>query len=330
MTNSTYARIDHNEIGPKAHTGNPLSIFGEGGLVATHTRIDHNYIHDIETGGPYPTMGCGYNPGGEAIRVGVSSLATLSSFTIIESNVFERCDGDPETISTKTSDNVIRYNTFRSNAGTISLRAGDRARVCGNVMLGASKVCSGGIRMCGNGHSVYDNYVEGVLGYTMELHAGDATHAPVVDAKVLFNTLLGEGKGAFVGADGTGTVIANNILTGKSGSLITFAGTTPPVGFVLSSNIAKTGGAVLGVSGAAWTTGLADVDPSFVARGELSVLGPASTNAIGHADKGHAFVGIDFDGQSRDNEPDIGADELATTPIVRVPLTASDVGPDAP
>ncbi|MGZ5967734.1 MAG: polysaccharide lyase 6 family protein [Polyangiales bacterium] len=325
MTNSDYARIDHNEIGPKAHTGNPLSIFGTGGAVATHTRIDHNYVHDLQTGGDYPSKGCGFNPGGEAIRVGVSSLMSLSAFTIVEYNLFENCDGDPELVSTKTSDNVVRYNTVRSSAGSISLRAGDRVRVCGNFVLGEKKACSGGIRLCGAGHTIFDNYVQAVDGYTMELHAGDATHAAVSGAKVVFNTLLGQSNGLSIAPDSTDSVIADNIFTGTSGNLVK-AGATLPTGLVIASNLAPTGAAKLGVT---WK-GFADLDPMFVPRGELSVLGSGSTNAIGKADKSYPFVSADLDGQPRDDDPDIGADEYASSAILRAPLTAASVGPKSP
>jgi hypothetical protein len=330
MTNSDHVRIDHNDVGPKMHTGNPLSIFGTGGSVATHTRIDHNYIHDLQTGGDYPSKGCGFNPGGEAIRVGVSGLAALSAFTIVEYNLFERCDGDPETISLKTSDNIVRYDTFRSSAGSISVRVGERARVCGNFILGGGKACSGGIRVIDKGHSIFDNYVQGVDGYTLELHAGDATHPAVESALVVFNTFLGGANGLYVGVDAKDCTLANNILTGTAGSLIRFGGTGAPLGMIAASNLAPTGAASLGVSGAFWTGAFLDLDPGFVTRGELSVLGPASTHAIDKATGTYPDVTVDIDGQLRDALPDIGADELATSAIERAPLTATSVGPDAP
>jgi poly(beta-D-mannuronate) lyase len=330
LTNTNHVRIDHNEIGPKAHTGNPISIFGTGGAVARNTRIDHNHIHDLQTGGDYPSKGCGFNPGGEAIRVGVSGLAALSSATIIEHNLFERCDGDPETISTKTSDNVVRYNTFRSTAGSISLRVGDRGRVCGNFVFGGGKACSGGIRLIGEGHAVYDNYVEGVDGYALELHAGDPTHPPVANAVVVFNTFLGGDQSLYVGGDAKDCVIANNIFTAKSGTLIRLGGTAAPPGLVAMANLAPLGAAKLGVGGAPWTAAFLDRDPSFVLRGELSVLGPASTNAIGAAEGSYPAASVDIDGQARDDHPDIGADELSTSAIERSPLTPAEVGPGSP
>jgi poly(beta-D-mannuronate) lyase len=38
----------------------------------------------------------------------------------------------------------------------------------------------------------------------------------------------------------------------------------------------------------------------------------------------------DVDGQKREGKPDLGADEYSTTPVLRGPLTQTDVGPDAP
>jgi hypothetical protein len=44
---------------------------------------------------------------------------------------------------------------------------------------------------------------------------------------------------------------------------------------------------------------------------------------------GAAPVLEDIEGQAR-QQPDVGADELSTGPVLRGPLTAADVGPNAP
>ena len=46
--------------------------------------------------------------GAETMRVGTSQQAYSSSNTVIENNLFERCSGEVEVISIKSSDNIIR------------------------------------------------------------------------------------------------------------------------------------------------------------------------------------------------------------------------------
>lgn len=322
----SYTRIDHNDIGPKPHTGNALSVFG-GSTIAQHTHIDHNYLHDFG-GGTYPSGGCNQNPGGEAIRMGVGTFAMQSAYIVVEHNLLENCNGDPETISNKSSDNVIRYNTLRHSAGYISLRAGDRVRTCGNFVIGGKQVCGGGIRLCGDDHQIFNNYVEGVDQISLQLHAGDSGHAQVRRAMVVGNTFMG-GRGMAIPGDAINTTIAGNIVQNGSGKVITAS--AAPMGLVLRSNIGwATGTAKLGVSGGPWDSGFAAVDPKLVKQGDVFVLGENSDNAIDHGATGISFLKTDIDGQLREGTPDIGADEYSTTPASYKPLTATDVGPEAP
>ena len=53
---------------------------------------------------------------------GRSLFATgRSSFTIIEQNLLERCSGEEEIVSLKSSDNVVRDNTLVDCRGAICL-----------------------------------------------------------------------------------------------------------------------------------------------------------------------------------------------------------------
>ncbi|MEO0875758.1 MAG: chondroitinase-B domain-containing protein, partial [Bacteroidota bacterium] len=51
-------------------------------------------------------------------------MSLSSGYTIVEHNLFEDCDGDPEIVSVKSCDNIIRHNTFLASYGTLSLRHG--------------------------------------------------------------------------------------------------------------------------------------------------------------------------------------------------------------
>ena len=89
-------------------------------------RIDHNHF------GHRPPL---RRNGGETIRVGNSWSSMSSSGTLVERNLFDRCDGELEIISSKSSDNVYRQNTLRACAGMLTLRHGNRCLVADNYFL---------------------------------------------------------------------------------------------------------------------------------------------------------------------------------------------------
>lgn len=134
---SHHNRIDHNTFRDKHQLGNFITIDG-GDNVSQHDRIDHNYFYNI---GPR------HDNEMEAIRVGWSQLSLTDGFTVIEYNLFEECDGDPEIISIKSCKDTVRYNTIYRSQGTVSLRHGDGSVVHDNFFLGDGKEGTGGVRL---------------------------------------------------------------------------------------------------------------------------------------------------------------------------------------
>ena len=159
-------RIDHNDFGPQRQLGNMIMLGGSGSQVVQRTRIDHNFIHDIKYAG---------GNGWESIRAGLSGWTFSRGFTIIEHNLFLRANNDPETISIKSSDNTIRFNTMRATAGQFTLRHGNRTSVYGNYIFGDGVAGSGGIRVCGGEHKIFNNYVEGISGAGISVESERAT-----------------------------------------------------------------------------------------------------------------------------------------------------------
>lgn len=166
ICNSRHNRIDHNLFEGKYDAGAWLVIDGSHGSVpdiSKHDRIDHNIFRNNS---PRVTNEK------ETIRVGVSDLSMLSSHTIIERNLFENCDGDPEIVSIKSCNNIVRNNTFKQCLGTLSLRHGNNNHVEGNFFFGEGKtglfegaaIGCGGIRVYGKGHKIVNNYFEGLTG----------------------------------------------------------------------------------------------------------------------------------------------------------------------
>jgi poly(beta-D-mannuronate) lyase len=294
---SSHNRIDHNLFEKKSQLGNFITIEGtmrSQPQVSKYDRIDHNLFADI---GPRVENVL------EAIRVGSSQYSLSSGFTLVEDNLFERCDGDPEYISIKSSDNTIRHNTFRECLGSLSLRHGNRNTVDGNYILGNGRtgafldstgktwtLGTGGVRFYGNGMRIINNYFEGLTGKlwdaTFAITSGNAEygdgqpltkHFRIHDAIIASNTLVNNTSNLEIGYDGggfqgnwwhlppTGLRIESNIIVGKQDTLIkTF---NRPLNTTWKKNIVwANGGAV--VAGAS-IDGVRVMDPKLVKTGGI-------------------------------------------------------------
>lgn len=149
-------RVDHCEFNGKLNLGVTLIVMlNEERSQRNFHRIDHNVF------GYRPVYG---SNGAETIRVGTSHQAYESSNTIIEENFFDRCNGEVEVISIKSSDNIIRNNRFWECEGVLALRHGDRNEASGNVFVGNGKRNTGGVRVVNAGHRICDNRFYGLAG----------------------------------------------------------------------------------------------------------------------------------------------------------------------
>ena len=323
MSGSTHhSRIDHNDLGPKNLLGNIVMFSGGANAqVVQYNQVDHNFFHDVKGGG---------GNGWESLRVGLSGLAASKGFNIIEYNLFKAATGDPETISVKSCDNTIRYNTFRASNGEITLRHGNRTMVYGNFMFSDGLASARGIRVCGSQHKIYNNYIEGITASaSINLEGGDSDGGPgdipgtahfrVYNAQVVNNTIVNS-RGIDVGGGHQfapkDCVVANNLVQNPSGG----AGIIQTIG----ENVTYEGN----ISSAGAGPGTKVADPKLVKMdGAFRVTGesPAIDAAVGS----YSYVMDDMDGQPR-SKADVGADEFAMGPVMRHPLTEVDVGPDAP
>ena len=294
---SQHNRVDHNVFEKKSLLGNFITI--EGTMrghpqVSQYDRIDHNLFADI---GPRVENVL------EAIRVGAAEYSLSSGFTVVEDNLFERCDGDPEYISIKSSDDTIRNNTFRECLGSLSLRHGNRNTVEGNYVLGNNrtgsfldstgktwKLGTGGVRFYGSGMRIINNYFEGLTGKqwdaTFAITSGNAEygdgkpltkHFRILDAVISFNMLVNNASNFEIGYDGggfqgnwwhlapIGMRIENNIIVGNQDTLIKIF--AQPVKSSWNNNIAwPTAGAVVSRS---TVEGVRVMDPKLVKDGEI-------------------------------------------------------------
>ena len=325
-------RVDHCRFEGQNHSGVTLVVRLDDNAQAARHQIDNNAF----MGRPV-----GNGNGFETIRIGVGARATTSAQVVVESNLFENCDGEIEIISNKSGDNVYRFNTFRSCAGTLTLRNGRAATVEGNFFLGQGKDRSGGIRVVDSDHVIVNNYIADVddrADGAISLAAGIASrpsggYNPVANVDIHNNTILDVGGATVIFDWGFGDTdngglqdqlpqnvsLINNLIRSTSTPL--FEGQEGS-GYVWTDNIAF--GASLGISA---RSGLQTVNP-LIALDANGLWRPASGSPAIDGGTTLNSVTNDMDGQARVGAYDIGADEDSGDPITRRPLTADDVGID--
>ena len=149
-------RFDHNHLEGKSNNGVTMAVrLNSEASQKNHHLIDHNYF------GHRPILG---SNGGETLRIGTSHYSLTDSFTVVENNYFDRCDGEVEIISNKSGHNVIRGNVFFESRGTLTLRHGNDNLVENNVFFGNGVEHTGGIRLINKRQVIRNNYMEGLTG----------------------------------------------------------------------------------------------------------------------------------------------------------------------
>lgn len=320
--------VDRNELCNKSTLGNMLDITGSGSQVARRLWVHHNYFHDFTSPG---------GNGAETVRWGLSGLSLSTGNGLCEYNLFIRCDGENEMVSNKSSGNTYRYNTV-IDAREISQRHGNDCLFYGNYMRNSE-----GLRIYGDRHKIVGNYFEGnSVGVNMGNGDGDVYNGAALTAHdrpddnvVMFNTFINNSTHYQMGGrtDGLGasnTVVANNLFQG-GGSIGSISSSAPYTGTWTNNlrwNTSSTGN--MPASGYTTVNPLLAVDASGVYH--LQSGSPAINNGRAAFDYygasvSYASVTNDMDGQPRDANRDIGADEFSAAPITAKLLTTNDVGP---
>ena len=322
-------RVDHNSFSNQNHSGVTVTVWRNSNDPDFHL-IDNNYFADRPEGN---------SNGWESIRVGTSDYSLSDSFTTVESNLFERTDGEIEIISNKSGSNIFRNNTFRESSGTLTLRHGDNNVVEGNYFIGEGKDGSGGVRIIGENQTVVNNYFEGLDGRAdgaISISAGVPNpelyeHFLVRNAVIAHNTIVNVNGASITFDQGLGSrdrtllaeniTIANNLISSTLDPL--FEGAEGS-GWVWEGNIAF--GESLGPK--AGDSGITVVDPQLVLGADGIFRLDAGSAAIdaGSGDYSSFVAGVDIEGQLRDGQYDIGADEFSTETVTRGALVANNIG----
>ncbi len=329
----TSNRVDHCYFKGKNNGGTTFVVWVDSQPDhPNYHRIDHNHF------GPRPPLG---RNGGETIRIGTSDVSLNLSRALVEYNFFEQCDGDVEVVSGKSGENTYRGNTFFECEGALTLRHGNGSVVEGNYFFGNGKPLTGGVRVCGEDHKIYDNYFVDLTGSASHaslalmqglINSPQNGYLQVKRATVAFNTFVNCDDSILIGLEAT--------LTGTSETT-----TLPPLDCTIANNVVYTTnklvdqrlepvnmfwqgnimyGATLRIPP---NSGITMVDPLL----ELAPDGlwrPATNSpALGAAQGNYDYVTVDMEGQFRPAAKDVGCDQLSAAAITNPPLAAVDVGP---
>ena len=238
---SQYIEIGYNEFRDKnlsdrgeKITGSFIKTQFDDPLMTTDIHIHHNHFNNIA---PYLVNGV---PAGdsdrEVIAMGIADSQDVVTNNVVEYNLFENCDGENEIITVKTSNNVFRYNTFKNSMGSLSFRLGSNNEAYGNYFYGTGTGNSvtddnyqtGGVRVYGTGHKVYDNYMKNLTGISWRrpilIDSGDTSestgndsHETSTNIEVYNNTIIDSvGGGIHIGGDVYSNMPTNITITGNT------------------------------------------------------------------------------------------------------------------
>lgn len=216
-------QVDNCSFENKNNSGTLLVVWLESGITPLHI-IKNNYFGYRKSN--LDSNGKELN-GQEIIRIGDSSHSMQTAGVSVTGNYFEHCNGEIEIISNKSCGNYYSNNIFYECSGMLTLRHGNDCIVEGNYFFGNGVSGSGGVRIIGENHMVYNNYFENLAGNNYRsaicLVRGKENSAlneyfQVKNALVVFNTIVNCTQSFSVNYNSSssltlppiGTTIANN------------------------------------------------------------------------------------------------------------------------
>ena len=224
-------KVDHCSFENKNNSGTLLVVWLVNGTTVNHI-ISDNYFGYRNSN--LDSTGAELN-GQEIIRVGDSGTSMTTASVIVQNNYFEHCNGEIEIISNKSCGNLYTNNLFFECHGMLTLRHGNFATVEGNYFFGNGVSESGGVRIIGENHKVYNNYFENLKGTDYraglcivrgKLNSAASEYFQVKNAIVEFNTFVNCAQAFRINYNSSstltmppiGTVIAHNHIYNSSTS----------------------------------------------------------------------------------------------------------------
>jgi poly(beta-D-mannuronate) lyase len=309
-------------------------------------KIHHNYFANrvqVGTADQYNDL--------DVMRIGDSGESLTTSSTEVYDNYFYKANGgEPEIISNKSSGNKYYNNTFEDYLGALSLRHGNNCEVYNNFFLNKGQTQSyfnGGIRVEGENHKVYNNYIQGTnstkqgssstagsLG-GINVSAGQSAsnfvlngYGQVKNAMIVNNTFVDCDYGLRIGADSGGTnqnvapttsTFANNLFVNCSNNLANDRAATSST---FAGNM-YSGGTVDSSTGFSSQSGL--LSTTKAAAGYYPIVSTSPAVNASSGTHGQSNFTTDLFAGTRIGTYDVGAQEYGAT-IVKGPYRQSDVG----
>lgn len=336
-------QLDHCYLGGKSNRGPTIRINLAGNeSIKNHHKISNNHF------GPRPPKG---GPSAETIQLGTSGTSMTPSHTIVQNNLFDRCNGEVEVISSKTNFNEFRNNVFYKSEGSLVTRHGNYCTVDGNYFIGdETSPYVGGVRLIGTGHWVTNNYFYNLRGKTFRAPLAIMNGIPksplnryiqVTDVIVAYNTWVDCNSPWQFGVGSNlhqkdvlpvseirsetpiRTLVANNLIYNSEGDQMPIVRHDSIDGIDFKSNVINNQGVDFeGVDG------LKEKDFS-ITEVEENIWVPSSKLSDVEVYHGFEFDQIDQDlfGNSRSENNSVGA---INTPIEQQPdiMDRSQYGPD--
>ena len=308
-------------------------------------KIHHNYFANRT---PQGTSVVNDDNDQDAIRIGSSSTSLSDSFTEIYDNYFYNFVGEIEVISNKSGSNKYYNNTFENYSGALTLRHGDNCEVFNNFFLANGQSFSGGIRMMGENHKIYNNYVQGTRAKYpnntntnglagINIHNGILNsplngYYQVKNATIINNTFVDCDLGIRVGATFSSStqnqppqnvIIGNNVIYESTNRAIQVTTQLIGASSKYENNIKQNG--TFDSFGSVSATGNINVTSGLLASGTDFYTVPVGSAAIDYGAGTYSFLTEDILGGTREVAFDAGAEEYGAGGT-REPYKQSDVG----
>lgn len=336
VLSGTYHEVDHCAFLNKKNVGSCV-LANRSSASDGYFKIHHNvFAYRRPENGTYDDQN-----DQDAIRIGTSSTSLSSAYTEVYDNLFYDWVGEIEIISNKSCNNKYYNNTFSNYAGTMTLRHGNDCEVYNNFFFANSSYKSGGVRVIGERHKVYNNYISGVR-YLGSDNTGGINisngrpntvlngYYQVIGAQIVNNTLVDCDMGIRVGTKVESDLtlapkdvkIANNIMSCSSSSHNAIQVVTALTGTSLYEANSRQSGKWDITTGGTNTvvTGLLSTSPS---NGFLRII--STSPAVNSAATGYTYITKDITNGTRDVSVDRGCEEYNGGGTVR-PYTIDDLG----
>lgn len=249
-------RVDNCSFENKNNSGTLLVVWLTAGIIPAHI-IENNYFSYRN-----PNLDNEGNElnGQEIIRIGDSNTSMQYANCIVRHNLFEKCNGEIEIISNKSCGNLYSNNVFSECKGMLTLRHGNDCTVEGNYFFGNGISNTGGVRIIGEDHKVYNNYFQDLRGTNFRaglcivrgmLNSVLNDYFQVKNAQIMFNTFVNCAQAFCVNYNSSttytmppiGTVIAHNNVynTTSANTNVLIAQSSPNMDVAWKNNLMNQG-----------------------------------------------------------------------------------------